>query len=377
MVDRQELPPADAEQYMSKLALMVSLRNQLVTMINDITDRTSSSSPTPVAISEEERANVARIRQALSQTDQLIQLSPPLPKMVHGALWPALPTGPVFPASSQMPALYVEKLHQYQAFLVGLGHRCFGVDLAVSHPLVVANYSPGGVISVAYSAGHGIQALAASRPAAPAAAAAAAGAHVGAQPGPGAPTSPNPAAAAAAAAAATAAAVAAAAAAAAAAASRAAPPAATAATPAGTAAAAATAGAQPGAYQPSVAAGVPRPAAGQVPRPAPRALISKTKLQEIVQSAHPNATLDRVVEEALGSLAEDFLVQVITQSCRLARHRGSLTLTAKDVLRPLRQHWNMDVPGYPVLATFTPHQQPADAEQGPAGGAGGAPADKK
>ncbi|GAB0491921.1 hypothetical protein MMPV_003177 [Pyropia vietnamensis] len=57
-------------------------------------------------------------------------------------------------------------------------------------------------------------------------------------------------------------------------------------------------------------------------------------------------TLDADVEEFLQEHADEFVESVTLAACRLARHRKSKTLDARDVALHLSRSWSLRVPGY-------------------------------
>ncbi|KAK9459054.1 transcription initiation factor TFIID subunit A-domain-containing protein [Lipomyces oligophaga] len=90
-------------------------------------------------------------------------------------------------------------------------------------------------------------------------------------------------------------------------------------------------------------------------------VLSKRKLSELVKdivgtsssiNGEPllgderDVTIDGDVEELLLDLADEFVQSVASFSCRLAKHRKSNTLEAKDVQLHLERNWNLRVPGY-------------------------------
>jgi len=46
--------------------------------------------------------------------------------------------------------------------------------------------------------------------------------------------------------------------------------------------------------------------------------------------------------------SEDFIDNVVSGSCALAKHRRSQTLDVQDVKLYLNQQWNLQIPGFPV-----------------------------
>lgn len=86
-----------------------------------------------------------------------------------------------------------------------------------------------------------------------------------------------------------------------------------------------------------------------VPQPNVKAetkILNKQRLQDLVKEIDPTEQLDDDVEEMLISITDDFIENVVSASCQLARHRKSNTLEVKDVKLHLEKHWNITIPGY-------------------------------
>ncbi|CAD5117257.1 unnamed protein product [Dimorphilus gyrociliatus] len=75
-------------------------------------------------------------------------------------------------------------------------------------------------------------------------------------------------------------------------------------------------------------------------------LLDKRRLSDLVRRVDPNAQLDEEAEEALLQIADDFIENVVTHSCQLAKHRKSNCLDVKDVLIYLERSYHMFIPGY-------------------------------
>ena len=86
---------------------------------------------------------------------------------------------------------------------------------------------------------------------------------------------------------------------------------------------------------------IARPAAAQTDR-----VLDKRRLQELVKEVDPLEQLDDDVEELLLQIADDFIDNVATASCLIAKHRKTNTVDVKDVQLHLEQNWNMLVPGF-------------------------------
>ncbi|PIK52940.1 putative transcription initiation factor TFIID subunit 12 [Apostichopus japonicus] len=50
--------------------------------------------------------------------------------------------------------------------------------------------------------------------------------------------------------------------------------------------------------------------------------------------------------QMLLQIADDFIENIVTAGCQLAKHRKSSTLEVRDVLLHLERNWNMWIPGY-------------------------------
>ncbi|SCU90141.1 LADA_0F02080g1_1 [Lachancea dasiensis] len=80
-------------------------------------------------------------------------------------------------------------------------------------------------------------------------------------------------------------------------------------------------------------------------------VMSKRKLRELVKSVgidegDGETTIDGDVEELLLDLADDFITNVTSFSCRLAKHRKSDNLDVRDIQLHLERNWNIRIPGY-------------------------------
>lgn len=75
-------------------------------------------------------------------------------------------------------------------------------------------------------------------------------------------------------------------------------------------------------------------------------VLDKRRLQELVKEVDPLEQLDDDVEEVLMQIADDFIENVVTSSCKIAKHRKSNTLDVKDVQMHLEHSWGMWVPGF-------------------------------
>jgi transcription initiation factor TFIID subunit 12 len=71
-----------------------------------------------------------------------------------------------------------------------------------------------------------------------------------------------------------------------------------------------------------------------------------TRLAELLQEVAPGEVLDQDVEEFLQQHVDEFVESVTEFACRLAKHRKSKTLEARDLQLYLEKNWNIRVPGY-------------------------------
>ena len=121
--------------------------------------------------------------------------------------------------------------------------------------------------------------------------------------------------------------------------------------------------------QPGLAIRQPMPSTGQsVPGMMVQQetkVLDKRRLQELVKEVDPMEQLDDDVEEVLMQIADDFIDNVVTAACQIAKHRKSNTLEVKDVQMHLERNWNMYIPGfgseelrpYKKAATTEAHKQ--------------------
>lgn len=77
-----------------------------------------------------------------------------------------------------------------------------------------------------------------------------------------------------------------------------------------------------------------------------RELLPRHKLQELLAEVAPGERLDESVVELLQDHVDDFVENVVEFSCKMAKHRQSSVLEARDVRLYLKKAWDIDVPGY-------------------------------
>lgn len=79
-------------------------------------------------------------------------------------------------------------------------------------------------------------------------------------------------------------------------------------------------------------------------------VLSKRKLDELVRqitgSVSPQDGLSPDVEEAVLSLTDNFVDNVITRACQLAKLRQGQTLEVKDIQMVLERNYGIRIPGY-------------------------------
>ena len=59
--------------------------------------------------------------------------------------------------------------------------------------------------------------------------------------------------------------------------------------------------------------------------------MSKKSLHDLVQEVDPHEQLDEDVEDALLQIADQFIENLVSSSCMMAKHRKSSSLEVQDV----------------------------------------------
>lgn len=81
-------------------------------------------------------------------------------------------------------------------------------------------------------------------------------------------------------------------------------------------------------------------------------VLSKKKLDELVRQVTGGGEgmggelLTPEVEEAILQMADEFVDNVVTASCKLAKLRDSSTLDVRDIQLILERNYNIRIPGY-------------------------------
>lgn len=72
----------------------------------------------------------------------------------------------------------------------------------------------------------------------------------------------------------------------------------------------------------------------------------KKRLQDLVNEVDPEEQLDEDVEEILLDIADEFIENVVSSACAIAKHRNSTTLEVEDVKLYLERKYKIWIPGF-------------------------------
>lgn len=74
--------------------------------------------------------------------------------------------------------------------------------------------------------------------------------------------------------------------------------------------------------------------------------IEPKRLQDLVNEVDPDEQLDEDVEEVLLDIADEFIENVVSSACSIAKHRQSNTLEVDDVRLFLERKYKIWIPGF-------------------------------
>ena len=97
------------------------------------------------------------------------------------------------------------------------------------------------------------------------------------------------------------------------------------------------------------------------PLDATGSILGKRSIQDLLGQIDPRERLDPDVEEVFLEIADDFIENVASFSCKIAQHRKSKILEAKDVLLHLDKAYNITVPGFGG-EDYRPYKKPTISE---------------
>ncbi|KAF8566112.1 hypothetical protein P879_03089 [Paragonimus westermani] len=78
----------------------------------------------------------------------------------------------------------------------------------------------------------------------------------------------------------------------------------------------------------------------------PSSVFTPASLTQLLADLDPQLQLDPDTQEVLVNLASEFVTSVATKAQKLAAHRGSSNVEAKDIHFCLERDWDISVPGY-------------------------------
>ncbi|KAI3629931.1 hypothetical protein MIR68_011366 [Amoeboaphelidium protococcarum] len=79
-------------------------------------------------------------------------------------------------------------------------------------------------------------------------------------------------------------------------------------------------------------------------------ILKKEDIQSLIKQVDQSQNIEPDVEDVLLSIADDFLMNTITASISLAKHRNSDTLEAKDLALALQSQYGIRLPGFGGLS---------------------------
>jgi transcription initiation factor TFIID subunit TAF12 len=90
-------------------------------------------------------------------------------------------------------------------------------------------------------------------------------------------------------------------------------------------------------------------------------ILTRIKLREIATSTIPNERLDFESETFLLHSADEFIEDLLSNACKLAKHRGSENLEATDMLLYLERYHDISFPAYESVEEKAASANPATA----------------
>ncbi|KAI3633699.1 hypothetical protein MIR68_008646 [Amoeboaphelidium protococcarum] len=102
-------------------------------------------------------------------------------------------------------------------------------------------------------------------------------------------------------------------------------------------------------------------------------ILKKEDIQSLIKQVDQNQNIEPDVQDVLLSIADDFLMNTITASISLAKHRNSDTLEAKDLALALQSQYGIKLPGFGGLTAA----QSLQSSIQPSTSGGGGSADQK
>ena len=91
--------------------------------------------------------------------------------------------------------------------------------------------------------------------------------------------------------------------------------------------------------------------------------IEPKRLQDLVNEVDPDEQLDEDVEEVLLDIADDFIENVVSSACAIAKHRNSNTLEVDDVKLYLERKYKIWIPGFGGESRPTPKRFTSEAHK--------------